>query len=79
MAIKCTKIFYCKTLQNLPKIGNFGLKIYHLATLVVSTSRRSFLLSGYSIFWVYFEKNVCTHLLVVGIMVTRLAEFSPNG
>jgi hypothetical protein len=27
-------IFYCKTVQNLPKIGNFVLKIYHLATLL---------------------------------------------
>jgi hypothetical protein len=31
-AIKCTNIFNCKTLQNLPKIGNFRLKVYHLAT-----------------------------------------------
>jgi hypothetical protein len=34
MTIKCTNIFYCKTLQNLPKVGNLGLKIYHLATLL---------------------------------------------
>jgi hypothetical protein len=36
MAIKCTHIFQCKTLQHLPKLGFlvFGLKIYHLATLV---------------------------------------------
>jgi hypothetical protein len=26
-------IFHCKTVQNLTKIGIFGLKIYHLATL----------------------------------------------
>jgi hypothetical protein len=46
MAIKCTKyvdqlvitytnIFICTTLQNLPKLGFFGLKIYHLATLLL--------------------------------------------
>jgi hypothetical protein len=36
MAIKCT-IFHCKTLQNLPKLGFLVLKIYHLATLEVSS------------------------------------------
>jgi hypothetical protein len=30
---KYIDIFHCKTLQNLPKLGFFGLKIYHLATL----------------------------------------------
>jgi hypothetical protein len=34
MAIKYTNIFHCKTLQNLPKLGFFGLKICHLATPV---------------------------------------------
>jgi hypothetical protein len=34
MVIKYTKIFYCKTHQNLPKIGIFGLKTNHLANLV---------------------------------------------
>jgi hypothetical protein len=33
MVIKYTNIFHCKTLQNLPKLGFFGLKICHLATL----------------------------------------------
>jgi hypothetical protein len=37
MAIKNTNIFHCKTFQNLPKIGIFVLKIYHLATLIEST------------------------------------------
>jgi hypothetical protein len=34
MVIKYTKIFYCKTLKNLPKFGFFGLKTNHLATLM---------------------------------------------
>jgi hypothetical protein len=34
MATKHTNIFHFKTLQNLPKFGFFGLKIYHLATLL---------------------------------------------
>jgi hypothetical protein len=34
MVIKYTKIFHCKTLQNLPKIGGFGSKTDHLATLI---------------------------------------------
>jgi hypothetical protein len=33
MVIKYARIFHCKTLQNLPKIGIFGLKTNHLATL----------------------------------------------
>jgi hypothetical protein len=33
MVIKYSNIFNCKTLQNLPEIGIFGLKINHLATL----------------------------------------------
>jgi hypothetical protein len=33
MTIKYTNIFHCKALQNLPKLGFFGLKIHHLATL----------------------------------------------
>jgi hypothetical protein len=36
MVIKYTKILHCKTLQNFPKIGIFGLKTNHLATLVDS-------------------------------------------
>jgi hypothetical protein len=38
METKFTNIFQCKTLQNLPKIGIFGLKIYHLATLLALTA-----------------------------------------
>jgi hypothetical protein len=34
MTIQYTNIFHCKTLQNLPKSGFFGLKICHLATLL---------------------------------------------
>jgi hypothetical protein len=33
MTIKYTTIFHSKALQNLPKIGIFGLQIHHLATL----------------------------------------------
>jgi hypothetical protein len=33
IAVKYTNIFHYNTLQNLPKSGIFGLKIYHLATL----------------------------------------------
>jgi hypothetical protein len=33
MAIKNTNVYYCQTFQNLPKLGFFGSKIYHLATL----------------------------------------------
>jgi hypothetical protein len=34
MAIKYTNIFHCKSLQNLPQIRIFGLKLcHHLATL----------------------------------------------
>jgi hypothetical protein len=36
MDIKFTNIFHCKTIKNLPKIGIFGLKIWHLATLAKS-------------------------------------------
>jgi hypothetical protein len=35
MGIKYTNIFHCKSLQNLPKLGFLGLKIYHLATVHV--------------------------------------------
>jgi hypothetical protein len=33
MVIKYTNVFHSKALQNLPKLGFFGLKINHLATL----------------------------------------------
>jgi hypothetical protein len=45
MANKFVNIFHCKTLQNLPKIDIFGLKIYHLATLL-PTAKIGFLLDG---------------------------------
>jgi hypothetical protein len=35
MAIKCTNIFHRSTLKKFTKIGILGLKIYHLATLVL--------------------------------------------
>jgi hypothetical protein len=34
MAVKSTDIFNSKALQNIPKLGFYGLKIDHLATLV---------------------------------------------
>jgi hypothetical protein len=39
MAMKYTSIFHCQTLQNLPKLGFFGLKIYHLAILRLGTAK----------------------------------------
>jgi hypothetical protein len=33
-AVEYTNTFYSKALQNVPKLGFFGLKINHLATLV---------------------------------------------
>jgi hypothetical protein len=33
MAIEYTNLLQSKALQNLSKLGFFGLKIYHLATL----------------------------------------------
>jgi hypothetical protein len=36
MAEKNTNIIHCKTFQNLPKIGIFGLILHHLATLKVT-------------------------------------------
>jgi hypothetical protein len=38
IAIKVTCIFHCKALQTLPKLGVFGSKICHLATLVPKLS-----------------------------------------
>jgi hypothetical protein len=39
-AIKCTNIFQSKSLPNLPKMGIFGLKMYHLATLFFKPTGR---------------------------------------
>jgi hypothetical protein len=39
MVLKYTNIFHCKTLQNVPKIGIFGLKTWHLATLLTPSLR----------------------------------------
>jgi hypothetical protein len=36
VAIKYSKIYQSKALENLPKLGFFGLKINHLATLDLS-------------------------------------------
>jgi hypothetical protein len=38
MAITYMNIFQSKTLKNLPKLGYFGLKTNHLATLAVKSS-----------------------------------------
>jgi hypothetical protein len=49
MGIKCTNIFRSKDLKNLPKLGFFGLKTNHLATLLGSSWReKSFLLKKLS-------------------------------
>jgi hypothetical protein len=32
MTIKYTNIFHSMAIQNIPKIGIFGIQIYHLAT-----------------------------------------------
>jgi hypothetical protein len=37
MTLKHTNVFHSKALQILPKVGFFCLKIYHLATLLLST------------------------------------------
>jgi hypothetical protein len=34
MTTENTNLFNLKAIQNLPKLGFFGLKIYHLATLI---------------------------------------------
>jgi hypothetical protein len=44
MVIKYTNIFHSKAIQNLPKIGIFGLKINYLATLVDITIEHCFLI-----------------------------------
>jgi hypothetical protein len=36
MDVKYINVWHCKTVQNLPKLVFFGLKIYHLATLILS-------------------------------------------
>jgi hypothetical protein len=46
MSIKYINTFHCKTLQNLPKLGFFGLKIYHLATLVTRVTAKAPLQPG---------------------------------
>jgi hypothetical protein len=39
MALNYINIFQSKTLQNLPQVGFFGLKINHLATLLTTRNR----------------------------------------
>jgi hypothetical protein len=39
VSINYGNIFYCKTLQNLPKFGFFGLKTNHLANLSCTWDR----------------------------------------
>jgi hypothetical protein len=41
MIIKYANIFHSKALQNLPNVGIFGLKIFHLATLIVEDKVRA--------------------------------------
>jgi hypothetical protein len=38
MAQEYTNLFNSKALKNFPKLGFFGLKIYHLATLLFTSS-----------------------------------------
>jgi hypothetical protein len=46
MATKYTNIFRCVTLQDLHKLGFFCLKIYHLATLMLTVSRPLFMFAS---------------------------------
>jgi hypothetical protein len=41
-AVKYTNIFPSKALQNVPKLGFFGLKMYHLAILLGRVRRKQF-------------------------------------
>jgi hypothetical protein len=40
IAIKYINIYSCKTFQNLPKFGIFGLKTNHLATLTTTETEK---------------------------------------
>jgi hypothetical protein len=40
MDVKYTNNFHCKTVQNLPNFGIFGLKRNHLATLVLENRKQ---------------------------------------
>jgi hypothetical protein len=69
MAIKYTKIFHCKILQNLPKLWTFGLKIYHLATLLETR----FLSAGWQ------RLFLCTNRCIrVATRVARCFIFKPK-
>jgi hypothetical protein len=46
MAKEYTNPFYSKALKNLPKLGFFGLKINHLATLVKTGLKSKTLRNG---------------------------------
>jgi hypothetical protein len=46
MAKEYTNLFHSNTLQNLPKVGFIGLKVYHLATVV---STRKYQKIGFSL------------------------------
>jgi hypothetical protein len=46
VSIKYNIIFHCKTLQNLPKFGFFGLKTNHLATLFSRPKKPSLTAGG---------------------------------
>jgi hypothetical protein len=48
MAKKYTTILHRKTILNLPKLGIFGLKICHLATLLTIPTFEEHLLSGFT-------------------------------
>jgi hypothetical protein len=63
MVIKYTNIFHSKVVQNLPKIGIFGLKINHLATLMLMEASP---ITKFSSAVTYFQ-----HCLTVAIRVTR--------
>jgi hypothetical protein len=63
MSIKYTNIFHCKTVQNVPKLRFFGLKINLLATPAASlvyTVLIDFvweILSSYNIYIIFFIKH----------------------
>jgi hypothetical protein len=77
-----TNIFHSETLQNLPNLGFFGLKIHHLATLLTTSFSDAFTVTRYleTIFLLSVtahnsrQKNNPKLFRFLCIIIQRLAE-----
>jgi ubiquinone biosynthesis protein Coq4 len=63
-ATECTNLFHSNALQDLQKMGIFGLKVYHLATLACILPQVALLCAFFSGLHLYFKRRSISLLIL---------------